>query len=384
MHLLILSQQAWSLDKVALLDRSVRITQMQGEIATALDAVVAADPDIVLIDNDGTSDFLIKNLTELQNLLPHCVIVPVCADPRPDFLLQLIHIGIPDVLLEISTPKIFDLLDRIDNRQARLSSKDRKDGRCMAFMSTKGGAGATLIAVNLALARARAAPSQRGLLIDAALPFGDADIFLNATKANHHLGDFHENIERLDAALFSAMVHKIESNLDFIPAPPTFQTVIEMDAELVSALIRKANLFYDFVVIDISSRINPFSAAILENVERICLIGTPDILGARHAAQIIRLFEELAFPSDKLLLCLNRQTSYNQLTIKDFAETAGKAVSITIPEETGVMVKSISLGRPVIDVAPKSRFACVINDWASELCGVSHKRKSLWHRLKGN
>lgn len=384
MHLLILSEQPPTIDEAALSIRSVRVSQLPGPRTTGLDAVVALDPDIVLIEDSRGGAFLLKNMAQLQSLLPHCIIVPVSGDPSPDFLLQLIHIGIPDVLLEISTPMIVDLLDRIDIRQARLSSNTRKIARCMAFMSAKGGAGATLIAVNVTLALARANPAQRVLLIDAALPFGDADIFLNAPKAEHHLGDFHESVERLDAALFSAMVQKIEDNLDFIPAPPTFHAVMNMDAEAISSLIRKAKLFYDFVIIDLSSRINPFSAAILENVERLNLVVTPDILGVRHSVQMIRLFEELSFPADKISLCLNHQMFSASLTESDFSETAGKAIAIAIPEDAAAVGKSMSLGRPTIDAAPKSQFARVINNLASDLCGEPPKRKSLWNRLKGN
>ena len=384
MHLVIISEQPQIVDETALSMRSARVTQLSGPSTTALDAVVAVDPDIVVIEDGRGSASLLKNMAQLQNLLPHCIIVPVSGDPSPDFLLKLIHMGIPDVLLEISTPMIVDLLNRIDNRQARTTSSTRKVARCMAFMSAKGGAGATLIAVNVSLALARANPAQRVLLIDAAMPFGDADIFLNAPKADHHLGDFHESVERLDAALFGAMVQKIEDNFDFIPAPPTFHAVMNMDAEGISSLIRKAHFFYDFVIVDLSSRINPFSAAVLENVERLNLVVTPDILGVRHSVQMIRLFEELSFAAGKVSLCLNYQTVSNPLTENDFSKTVGKAIAIAIPEETAVVGKSISLGRPAIDVAPKSQFARSINKLASELCGEPAKRKSLWNRLKGN
>lgn len=384
MHLLILAEQPRTLDDAPLSIRSVRVSQLPGSSTMALDAVVAVDPDIVLIEDSSGGAFLLKKMADLQNLLPHCIIVPVSRDPSPDFLLQLIHMGIPDVLLEISTPMIVDLLDRIDSRQARMSSNTRKIARCMAFMSAKGGAGATLITVNVTLALARANPARRVLLIDAALPFGDADIFLNAPKAEHHLGGFHESVERLDAALFGAMVQKIEDNLDFIPAPPTFHAVMNMDVEAISNLIRKANLFYDFVMIDLSSRINPFSAAILENVERLNVVVTPDILGVRHSVQMIRLFEELSFPADKISLCLNYQTFSNPLTESDFSETVGRAIAIAIPEDAAAVGKSMSLGRPAIDAAPKSQFARAINNLALDLCGEPPKRKSLWNRLKGN
>lgn len=384
MHVLILSKQAIKFDDVALAARSVRLSRLEGTLASALDEVVVAAPDIALIHDDGTSSSLLAPLAQLQNLLPNCIVVPVRADPPPDLLLQLLHMGIPDVLTEISTPVVLDLVKRFEQRQTRSSGGAHQLARIIALMSGKGGAGATMIASNLAVALARAAPAQRVLLIDAALPFGDADIYLNAPKVGHHLGDFHESIERLDAALFSAMVQKNEANLDFIASPPSFQDIIELEADRISMLIRKARLYYDFIIIDISSRINPFSVAILENVDQCNLVVTPDILGARHAVQVVRLFEDLEFPSDKVSLCLNREVARNLLTAKDFSNTTGAAIARTIPDETPIVAKSLSQGKPIIDVAPHAAISRALQDWASELCGMSHKRKTIWERLKGN
>jgi pilus assembly protein CpaE len=384
MDLLILSEQPRTVDQAALSARSIIVSEILGSMTDVIDAIASAAPDIALIEDSGDSDVLLQNLAQLQNLLPQCIIVPVKVQPTPDFLVQLMHLGIPDVLLDISTTSIMDLLDRIDARQTLRSKGTRKVTQSLAFMSAKGGTGASLIASNLSLALARVAPAQRVLLIDAALPFGDADIFLNAAKAEHHLGDFHESIDRLDAALFSALVSKIHANLDFIPSPPSFQAMMDMDAQRLSRLIAKAKLFYDFVLVDISSRLNPFSAAILENVEKIHLIATPDILGARHSVQLFRLFEELELPAEKILLCLNQQTTNNPLTDRSFTETVGKNLAKTIPSDNAAVGKSMYLGKPVMDVAPKSQFARAINDWALDLCGLKQTRISRWKRLKGS
>lgn len=382
MHLLILSEGKPSLDEGVLAERSVRVTLVEGTLATAFDRVIAAEPTIALVDCEGDSAVFLMQLAQLQNRLPQCIVVPIARDPDPAFLLQLIRIGIPDVLTEVSTAMTVELVDRIKERQAREVRPPLKTAKCLAVMSVKGGSGATLLVTNLAIALGHAAAGRRVLLMDAALPFGDADIYLNAAEGEHHLGHFHDSIERLDDALFGAMVRKIGTNLDFIAAPPTIRDVVSMEPEGVSALIEKAKLIYDYILVDMSSFINNFTNCVLDSVDKLHIISLGSIVDIKHAVQIINFLNDIKFPEEKIVLCLNRWDKADVITVGDVAQATGKDVSHIIPEARSIIFKSISQGRSVIDIAPKSQFSEAIGGWVSEITGNSQKGKSLWTRLR--
>ena len=201
--------------------------------------------------------------------------------------------GFPDVLTELNAAVIEELLERVTKRQEKDASLKYQRGQCLGFLSVKGGSGATFIATSLATALSNRASGQRILFIDAS-PSG-MPMSISMPLREHHLGSFHDSIERLDAALFGAMVQSY-LHTDFVPAPPNFRDVVNLDPDRVATLIAKAKSIYDFIFVDIGSDINPFTATLIDQIDQLNLIATADILGVQHAAQVIRFLDDISYP----------------------------------------------------------------------------------------
>ncbi len=78
----------------------------------------------------------------------------------------------------------------------------RRDGKIIAFVSCKGGSGATFLAANLAYALAQ--ENQRVALFDLNLQFGDAALFVSDQKPAATLSHVAQQIHRLDASFLAA------------------------------------------------------------------------------------------------------------------------------------------------------------------------------------
>jgi pilus assembly protein CpaE len=380
--LVILASAKPSLSANALATQSVDVNFVEGTLYSALEQVSARKPDVALVEcSDDAGD--LDQLNKLQALVPHCLVVPVRTNPSPDFLLQLMRNGFPDVLTELNAAVIEELLERVTKRQEKDASLKYQRGQCLGFLSVKGGSGATFIATSLATALSNQASGQRILFIDASLPFGDADVYLNAPKGEHHLGSFHDSIERLDAALFGAMVQSVSSHFDFVPAPPNFRDVVNLDPDRVATLIAKAKSIYDFIFVDIGSDINPFTATLIDQIDQLNLIATADILGVQHAAQVIRFLDDISYPQSNVSLNITRWDAGGLITQVDMTEATGKEVQYIVPKVDNLITKSMSQGRSALEISPRSPFSGVINSWAEEIDGVPKKGKSLWTRLRG-
>ncbi|MEA3128335.1 MAG: pilus assembly protein CpaE [Paraburkholderia sp.] len=82
-------------------------------------------------------------------------------------------------------------------------------------MSSKGGSGTTLIAVNLAYSLASLRNS-RVLLIDLSQQFGDASLLMADKPPPATLADLCSQIDHLDAGLLDACVMRVHANLDVL------------------------------------------------------------------------------------------------------------------------------------------------------------------------
>src|SRR5207245_4874564 len=95
---------------------------------------------------------------------------------------------------------------------------EAEEARVITVFSTKGGAGKSVIASNLAVLLARNAPGPV-VLVDADLQFGDLAVMLKLTP-QHTIVDAVGSINRLDTQLMqSLLVRHDPSGLLVLPAP---------------------------------------------------------------------------------------------------------------------------------------------------------------------
>ena len=93
-------------------------------------------------------------------------------------------------------------------------------GRLLTFIGAKGGAGATTIACNFAVALAQD-PNQKTLLIDLDLPLGDAALNLGIA-AEYSTINALQSTNRLDASFLSQLLVKHSSGVSVLAAPGKF------------------------------------------------------------------------------------------------------------------------------------------------------------------
>src|SRR5204863_9890241 len=89
------------------------------------------------------------------------------------------------------------LLQAVGRLRQTRELQSRHAGQILAFISCKGGSGATFLATNLGYALGQG--NKRTIVIDLNLQFGDASLFVSGDKAAMNLGDIARQIQRLDA-----------------------------------------------------------------------------------------------------------------------------------------------------------------------------------------
>src|SRR5262249_13327495 len=171
-------------------------------------------PDVVFLDlSTGMgSEFLFAQ--ELARLRPavHIIACSMKYETDAEFLLQAMRSGIRDFLQKpYNRIEVAALIDRLGSECSAQPVKQAGTGRVMVVLGTKGGVGASTVAVNLAVQLALI-PGKKTLLLDFSRPVGDVAALLDL-KPRFQVRDALENVKRLDATLFAGLLTAHKSGL---------------------------------------------------------------------------------------------------------------------------------------------------------------------------
>lgn len=191
---------------------------------------------------------------------------------------------------------------------AQKKDEGSRAGHVIVVYSPQGGAGCTTIATNLASGLMR--EGIKVLLIDADLQFGDVGMFLNL-NAQSTISDIAEDVEELDTDFLDNIVVTHDSGLKALlgPAKPAFADEIrENYPGAVAQIVKKIESYYDFVIIDTSSTLDAVNIPLLDMATKIVLVTNPTLPSVKNVRLILDLFEQLAYPKERVVLTLNRAT----------------------------------------------------------------------------
>ena len=406
MHIVTVSPDPWLMDDAVFGNAPLQVTRIVAPLSEAMAPVMAAAPDLLLVvvADSGRANAIVRTLCQVQAQLPHCRISPLVRNPDPAILLDLMRAGITDVLVDDSAQNIRAVVERARQSAGRAmaegdapalpsgSASPLAAGRLTAFVSAKGGDGATFVAVNYAVSLAKAdrakadwtRPDKAGrvLLLDLSLPFGDAEIYLTAQKPSHDLADFVQEIDRLDGALLKAMAHHVSDDLDFIPSPLTMDRVVQIVPDQIPALIARVKHHYDQVIVDLGAGIDPVTLTVLDMADEAVVVATPEVPSVRRTSQILNVWDSLEYPPEKLSIVVNRHSASSSISSQAFETAIGKSIARVLPDEGDKVRDSMAKGVPVVELASGSRFAREMANWAQQQVGAPAKGKSLWQRLR--
>jgi pilus assembly protein CpaE len=152
----------------------------------ALDRPVSDNPALVILD---ASDIEAADADLLERLARHyhaAHFMLLTGQHQPDILIRAMRAGVREVLqLPLVHRAFHEAMDRI---AATTGVQTVRDGKVMAFISCKGGSGATFISTNFGYALATLA-DKKVLLIDLHGQFGDAALYVSDQKPAMTLSD---------------------------------------------------------------------------------------------------------------------------------------------------------------------------------------------------
>lgn len=235
------------------------------------------------------------------------------------------------------------ILERTETAEVR-----KFDSRILVTYSSKGGAGKTTLAVNLA-----ASLKQRGkkvTVVDLDLASGDVHSFLNVENDNSIAELASEN--NITPAMIKSYLIHTQSGIDVLCAPSIPQRAENVNPDHISEILMTLRAENDFVVIDCDQQVGNGSIAecnlqAMKEADLILFVVTPEIPTIRGArAMIGKYMSRVEGLLEKTRLIVNKTGADSPITPTEIANALDRKVYASIPFDYKTVVRTLNNGVP--------------------------------------
>ena len=262
------------------------------------------DPDAVLIDLDSDPELALELVENICAQAASTVMV-FSEKADPELLVRCMRAGAREFLSFPLEPEVMEeALVRAAARRPQTTTVKKPTGRLLTFMGAKGGAGATMMACNFAVALARES-GQKTILIDLDVPLGDAALNMGIT-AEFSTIDALNAVERLDSRFLDQLLVKHSSGVSVLAAPGRFLQY-QVNPDAIDWLLHVARQEFENVVVDLGSKLDLMGTAAYREASTFYLVTQSSIPELRNSNRLVQQFFTGTVP--KLEIVINRYES---------------------------------------------------------------------------
>lgn len=219
-------------------------------------------------------------------------------------------------------------------------------GKIIAVMGSKGGCGASTIAVNLAVAL-REESKARVALLDANLEFGDVGVLLNL-PSSRTIAELVSGKADIDEEVLDGTMAAHSSAIKVLLAPPRPELAELVKVEHLKRILELLDKSYDFIVIDLWKSFQETTVFFLDHADIILLIATPDIPSIKNSKLFFELTDQLGYPPEKTLFILNKEDGRSSISAKDIEASIKHPIVLTLPKDERTTMIAMNRGTPFV------------------------------------
>ncbi|MCX4864840.1 AAA family ATPase [Streptomyces sp. NBC_00257] len=255
-------------------------------------------PEVVLVHERIGPVPALELIREVSLRFPAIGVVLITADVTPGLFSSAMESGARGV---VTLPLSYEELANRVQSAAQWSVGVRRHlttgadvftgpgGTVVTVSGAKGGVGATVTAVQIALA---AQTSGRNVaLVDLDLQTGDIGSYLDV-QFRRSIVDL-STITDISPRVLSDAVFSHGTGLALLLAPNEGESAEEVSDRSARQIVSALRSRYEVVVIDCGSQLQGASAAAIEMADTALLVTTPDVIAVRGAKRVVRMWERL-------------------------------------------------------------------------------------------
>src|SRR3954471_21031797 len=349
----------------------------RGTIRNAI-RMLESDTDLfaLVVDISGIDDPFTE-LERLASLCPPDVLVAVIGENREiNFYRELLETGVSEYVPRPLTRDV--VLDQLRPKLLGDASPTHSDrgGHVISICGAQGGAGATSIAINLALQLAETTKAKVALL-DLHLQNGETAVMLGV-RPGPGLRIALENPMRADTLFLERAAIEINDRVSLISADEDLDAQLDITEAGVRHVLGLLRQRFNYIVVDIPVPFPPSIHPVIMLSRHVLVLLEAEVTGLRNAHALRAAVTNIA-GKDRVFILLNRADRAGGLPRATIVKALGAEPDMVVPDLGRKMTQAVNLGIPALKQV--SRLRRYLAPIVREIAGVSGVRKGKgWFR----
>ena len=334
--------------------------------------------DLLLLDIVPLEDRVESVIRRIKDELPAVSIIALHKTAEPEAILQAMRAGASEFLYLPFSAHLKKAMERIATQREAPEKQTKLSGRTCAFLSAKGGCGATTIACHVALELRR--HTGRDVLL-ADLDIGNGMIaFLMKARSQYSFIDAINNVHRLDASFWKALVSNGLPGIEVITAP-TMSSAWELPKlENLRHVLRFVKNCYQWSVVDLGRGLSVATMHALEEVDQTYLVTTLEVPALHQAKVIVQTLVSSGYNRDNLRLVINRMPKRPEVTPDEIENIIGHPINTILPNDYPSLYEAYAEGQLLQE---KSNLRGSLSNFALKIAGLEDRSKKKKFSLLG-
>ncbi|MDT0399099.1 MULTISPECIES: P-loop NTPase [Streptomyces] len=311
-------------------------TQLVDTLARLAAESVDELPEVVVVHERIGPVPALELIREVALRFPAVGVILVTSDPSPGLFQAAMDYGARGV---VALPLSYEELASRVQAVAQWSVGVRRHlgsggdvftgvgGTVVTVSGAKGGVGATLTAIQLALAAQ--ASGRTTALLDMDLQTGDVAAYLDV-QFRRSVVDL-AAITDISPRVLADAVFRHDTGLALLLAPGEGERGEEVSDRSARQIVSALRSRYEVVVIDCGAQLGGAGAAVVEMADTALLVTTPDVVAVRGAKRAVRMWDRLQIrKAEETTVVVNRHTRSTEIQPPLIRKITGTAVAATV------------------------------------------------------
>ena len=240
--------------------------------------------------------------------------------------------------------------------------------KLIVVMGSKGGVGATTVAVNLGVQLAQAI-QKRVVLLDFARPLGHVALLLDL-QTRFSIRDAVENVEHLDGHFLGGLLTRHKSGLEVLAGASYPDEWQHISVPGLAQVVKAAQSSWDIALVDLGSVYSPEWSSVLQLSRLVILVAEADVPALWAVERHISAITSLGLDPERFRIVINRWHRSDEEALKPFEKRIKRSIFARLPNDFRQVSEAHNLGVPLSrnhNDALTSKF----RQLASQLAGIS-------------
>ncbi|MGM0646714.1 MAG: AAA family ATPase, partial [Thermodesulfobacteriota bacterium] len=219
------------------------------------------------------------------------------------------------------------------------------NGRLVTVIGSRGGAGTTTVAVNLAAALAEQSPAHSVLLVDLDVYLGEIPLFLDF-KPQYSWADLAANLSRVDDSFLRNVLYQHPNGMFVLPGPDATQGSLPAFLDVFGRVLELLRRMFDVVVIDAGQTVTELVQRTLGQSDTVLVVSQ---LSLPHLASTNKLMGVLrrlvAEPETSIHTVFNRYHKKSNISVHEAEQSLKSSISSTLQNDYQFVMSAMNQGQ---------------------------------------